>query len=126
MRSPPARKFTPILLAIFLFAGHPFAEGGERGDWDIRIGAGVRYVAKYEGSDEMKARALPLLDITWKDLVFLNPRDGLGVRVYDEGGLTLSVGVGYVFARDESDGDALKGMGDVDETAAASLILNMT
>ena len=89
----------------------------------IRIGAGARYVAKYEGSDETKARALPLIDITWKDLVFLNPRNGLGVHLYNEGGLTLSAGVVYVFARDESDGDALKGMGDVDETAAASLIL---
>ena len=61
-----------------------------------------------------KARALPLIDIRWKDRVFLNPRDGLGLRVYDEGGLTVSAGVGYVFARDESDGDALRGMGDID------------
>ena len=121
MRSPPARKFAPILLAVFLFAGHPPAEAGEGGDWDIRIGAGARYVAKYEGSDEMKARAFPLIDITWKDRVFLNPRDGLGVRVYDEGGLTVSAGVGYAFGRDESDGGALRGMGDIDATAAANL-----
>ena len=121
MRSPPARKFAPILLVICLFA--PPAEGGERGDWDIRIGAGARYAPKYEGSDEMKTRALPLIDIRWKDRVFLNPRDGLGVRVYDEGGLTVSAGVGYAFGRDESDGDALRGMGDIDETAAANLIL---
>lgn len=123
MRSPPARKFAPVLCVFFLFAWLPFAEGGERGDWDIRIGAGARYDAKYEGSDEMKARALPLIDITWKDLVFLNPRDGLGVRVYDEGGLTLSASVGYVFGRDESDSDDLRGMGDIDETAAANLTL---
>ncbi len=123
MKNPPARKFAPILLAVFLFAGLPPAEGGERGDWDIRIGAGAKYIPKYEGSDEMKTRALPLIDITWKDLVFLNPRDGLGVRVYDEGGLTVSAGAGYVFARDESDGDALRGMGDIDETAAANLVV---
>ena len=123
MKNPPARKFAPILLAVFLFAGHPPAEGGEGGDWDIRIGAGARYAAKYEGSDETKARALPLIDITWKGRVFLNPRDGLGVRVYDEGGLTVSAGAGYVFARDESDGAALRGMGDIDETAAANLVV---
>ena len=123
MRSPPAKKYAPILLAVFLFAGLPPATAGEGGDWDIRIGAGARYVAKYEGSDETKARALPLIDITWKDRVFLNPRDGLGVRVYDEGGLTLSAGAGYVFGRDESDGDALRGMGDIDETAAANLVV---
>lgn len=123
MRSPPARKFLPSLCLIFLFAGLPPAEAGERGDWDIRIGAGAKYIPKYEGSDEMKARALPLIDITWKDRVFLNPRDGLGVHVYDEGGLTVSAGVGYVFARDESDSSDLRGMGDIDETAAANLTL---
>ena len=121
MRSLPARKFTPILLAVFLFAGHPPAEGGERGDWEVRIGAGARFAPKYEGSDEMKTRALPLIDIRWKDRVFLNPRDGLGLRVYDEGGLTVSAGVGYAFGRDESDSDDLRGMGDIDETAAANL-----
>ena len=121
MRSPPAKKFTPILCLLFLFAWLPHAEAGERGDWDIRIGAGAKYIPKYEGSDEMKARALPLIDITWRDLVFLNPRDGLGVRVYDEGGLTLSASVGYVFARDESDSSDLRGMGDIDETPAANL-----
>lgn len=123
MRSAPAKKFAPILLAIFLFAWLPFAEAGEKGDWDIRIGAGARYAPKYEGSDEMKTRALPLIDITWKDLVFLNPRNGLGVHVYDDGGLTVSAGVGYTFGRDESDSRDLRGMGDIDETAAANLTL---
>ena len=121
MRNPRAKKFTPILFVLSLFAWLPPAGAGESGDWDIRIGAGARFAAKYEGSDEMKTRALPLIDITWKDRVFLNPRDGLGLRVYDEGGLTVSAGVGYAFGRDESDGDALRGMGDIDETAAANL-----
>ena len=123
MRNPPANKFLPILCLIFLFAGHPPAEAGEGSDWDIRIGAGAEYIPKYEGSDEMKARALPLMDITWKDLVFLHSRDGLGVHLYNEGGLTVSARVAYVFARDESDSSALRGMGDIDETAAATLTL---
>lgn len=123
MNNPPAKKFTPTLLVLCLFAWLLPAEAGESGDWEIRIGAGARYVAKYEGSDEMKARALPLVDISWKDLVFLNPRSGLGVHVYDEGGLTVSASVGYVFARDASDSSALRGMGDIDETAAANLTL---
>ena len=123
MRSPPAKRFMPILCLLILFAWLAPAEAGERGDWDIRIGAGAKYIPKYEGSDEMKARALPLVDINWKDLVFLNPRSGLGVRVYDEGGLTVSASVGYVFARDESDSSDLRGMGDIDETAAANFTL---
>ena len=122
MRSPPARKYTPILLVLCLFAWLLCAEAGEGGDWDICIGAGAKYIAKYEGSDEMKARALPLIDITWKDLAFLNSRNGLGVHLYNKHDLTVSVGVGYVFARDESDSNDLRGMGDIDETAAANFI----
>ena len=123
MRSPPVKKFLPTLCLIFLFAWLPPAEAGEGSDWDIRIGAGAEYIPKYEGSDEMRVRALPLVDITWKDLVFLHSRDGLGVHLYNEGGLTVSARVEYVFARDESDSSALRGMGDIDETAAATLIV---
>lgn len=123
MKNPPAKTYMPILCVVSLFAWHLNAAAGERGDWDIRIGMGVKYDAKYEGSDEMKARVLPLVDITWKDRVFLNPRSGLGVHLYDDHGLTVSVGVGYVFARDESDSDDLRGMGDIDETSAANLIV---
>ena len=121
MRNPPASKFLPLLCLLFLFAWFICAEAGEGSDWDIRIGLGARYDAKYEGSDEMKARVLPLIDVTWKDLVFLNPREGLGVHVYDGHNLTVSVGVGYVFGRDESDSDDLRGMGDIDDAAAANL-----
>lgn len=123
MRNDAAKKFTPILCLIFLFVWFICAEAGERGDWDIRIGIGARYDAKYEGSDEMETRVLPLIDITWKDLVFLNPREGLGVHVFADHNLTVSVGVGYVFGRDESDSSGLRGMGDIDETAAANLMV---
>ena len=121
MKNRPAKKFLPLLCLLFLFTWLSFAEAGEGSDWEIRIGLGARYDAKYEGSDEMKARVLPLIDITWKDLVFLNPREGLGVRLYDDHGLTVSAGIGYVFGRDESDSSGLRGMGDIDDAAAVNL-----
>ena len=121
MRNDAAKKFSPTLCLLFLFAWLLCAEAGEGSDWEIRIGLGARYDAKYEGSDEMKARVLPLIDVTWKDLVFLNPREGLGVHLYDDHGLTVSVGIGYVFGRDESDNNDLRGMGDIDDAAAANL-----
>lgn len=121
MRNDAAKKFAPVLCVFFLFAWFICAEAGEGSDWDIRIGLGARYDAKYEGSDEMETRVLPLIDITWKDLVFLNPRNGLGVRLYDDHGLTVSAGIGYVFGRDESDSRDLRGMGDIDDAAAVNL-----
>lgn len=121
MWNPRSNTCKAILCVVFVFALLLHTGAGEGSDWDIRIGLGARYDAKYEGSDEMKARALPLIDVTWKGLVFLNPRDGLGVRVYNDLGLTVSVGIGYVFGRDESDSGDLRGMGDIDEAAFANL-----
>ncbi len=124
MRYPQVKKYMPILFVISLFAWLLNAEAGERSDWKIRIGIGAKYDTKYEGSDEMEAQALPLIDITWKDLVFLNAREGLGVHVYDDHNLAVSVGVGYAPGRDESDSNDLRGMGDIDGAAAANLKVN--
>ena len=121
MRNHPANKYLPILCLMALFACLLHAEASEASDWDIRIGLGVKYDAEYEGSSEMKAQALPLVDITWKNLVFLNPRDGLGVHVYDKRDLAISVAVGYEQGRDESDSNDLRGMGDIDGAAVANL-----
>ena len=41
----------------------------------MRIGALGVYKFEYEGSDEYKARGLPLIDVTWRD-VFLSFNKG--------------------------------------------------
>jgi outer membrane scaffolding protein for murein synthesis (MipA/OmpV family) len=88
-------------------------------DWDIRIGAGALYQPEYEGSDEFKVSPLPLVMVSYRDLVFLrgttlgaNAFTWQGPRPSDK----LQVGplVRYQFGRDEDDSDDLRGMGDID------------
>ena len=69
---------------------------------------------EYEGSDDYDISGFPIVDITWRDRVFLNGRDGLGVKVIDSLMFDLSTSVGYTFGRDEDDSDDLRGLGDVD------------
>ncbi len=88
-------------------------------DWDIRIGGAAFYQPKYEGSDQYKASALPLLMINYRDLVFLRGTT-LGVNAFTAQGVRpgdkLQIGplLNYRFGRDESDSDDLRGMGDID------------
>jgi len=83
-------------------------------DWDIRLGAGTVVVPKYEGAKNFKAMPLPLIDVTWKDRVYLNPVNGAGVYVVDTPEFDLGVGVTYRFGRDQDDSARLKGLGDID------------
>ncbi|WPZ33795.1 MipA/OmpV family protein [Thalassobaculum sp. OXR-137] len=92
-------------------------------DWEFVIGAGVGYGSKYEGSDEMEAMFLPVVDVTWKDTVYLSTEDGLGAVVYDDNNFTVNVGFNYDWGREESDSSDLRGLGDVDGAVTANLSL---
>ncbi len=91
-----------------------------RHDWSFMVGGGAAYVPKYEGAKTMKVAPVPLVDITWKDTVFLGAK-GLGAKttVFDH--LTLGASVGYHPGRKEKDGDRLKGVGDIKSAAESKL-----
>lgn len=88
-------------------------------DWNIRLGAGALYQPKYEGSNQYKAAPLPMLMISYRDLVFLRgPMLGAnavtwnGPRPSDK--LQIGPLVRYQNGRDQDDSSALNGMGDID------------
>lgn len=91
-------------------------------DWSIRIGAFGFYAPEYEGSDNYDVGGLPYVDITWRDTVFLNARNGLGAYVLNRPDVKLGLSVGYSFGRDEDDSDDLEGLGDVDGGATANVL----
>lgn len=98
----------------------PLAGGAPaKPDWDIRIGAGAIYQPEYEGSDDYEANALPLLNISYRDLVFLR-FNTLGANLFtwqgprDSDKLQVGPLVRYQFGRDAGDSDDLRGMGDID------------
>ena len=91
-------------------------------NWDVSVGAGVLYGPRYEGSAESEASPLPAIDIEWNDRVFLNPEDGLGVRVYRGEALEVSTSIGYDVGRKESDSRSeLRGLGNIDGSATGTV-----
>lgn len=86
--------------------------------WSIVAGLGVGYGPKAVGSSESETGAIPYIDITYRNRIFLGV-GGLGVYAYngDRGTLGLSVSPGI--GRDEKDDrKLLAGLGDIDAGAA--------
>jgi MipA family protein len=90
-----------------------------KGDWSLRVGGAALLAPSYEGSNSFKVRALPLVDLNWRDTVFLDTRRGLGANVFKmtdpqgRGALKIGPFVNWRFEREESDDDDLRGLGDV-------------
>lgn len=88
--------------------------------WSIRLGGGVGVVPRYPGSREFRASPVPDVDITYRNLVFLN-MNGLGVYVIRDRTLTLGGSIWMRGGRSESDTDRLRGLGDIDTAAQARI-----
>jgi outer membrane protein len=90
-----------------------------KGDWRVSVGALGIFGPNYEGSDRMKARALPALDVEWRETVFLSAQRGLGANLLTlrdpNGRGTFKAGpfANWRFMRDADDDSDLRGLGDV-------------
>lgn len=93
-------------------------------DWVIRLGAFGVITPKYEGSEDHKIRAFPLIDLEYKKRFFLNPVKGLGVWFWRGSQTKAGVSVSYTNGRDEDDSSHLEGLGDVDGGVTANLYLD--
>lgn len=134
---PPRRPLRALLLPALLLpalllpvlAGLPAAaqQAGAAPDaktadtktWDIRIGAGAMVKPDYEGSNDYEVSALPLVDVNYRDIVFLKSM-ALGANVFTLRGpgpndkLQFGPLLRYQFGRDQDANDALRGLGDID------------
>jgi len=108
-----------ILAATSTSAGAETPVGSQPGgsDWNFVLGGGAAVRPSYEGSDKFSVSPLPFVAINWKDRVFLDMGQGLGVNVIRTSNLRLGVSVGYAPGRYQSDDDHLKGLGAVDAAA---------
>lgn len=90
-----------------------------RGDWRVSIGGMGMAAPSYEGSDRTKLRALPMVEVDWRDTVFLDTRRGLGANVLTlrdpngRGAFRAGPLVNWRFSRDQDDDSDLRGLGDV-------------
>lgn len=116
------RLFAASIATLCAFGSATWADTAPaRSDWRIGVGIGTALEPDYEGSDDYRFRALPLLDIVWRDLVFVR---GLGVGVNaltvkgpgPEDRLHIGPIARYRFGRDADDNSALRGLGDVNDS----------
>ena len=120
------------VLSIFLCTGSQalaqnskqyLQHGRDDSVWSVRLGAMTFYAPEYEGADDYEMKGLPLIDITWRDRVFLHPRKGFGAFLWNLGGSKLGLSLGYAFGRDEDDSSDLKGLDDIDPGVSANVLV---
>ena len=112
--------FAALLAATAPAAADDLETGSS--DWDIMLGAGAMLAPRYEGSDRFTVMPLPVIDIVWRDRVFLNSFNGFGIYALNRDDLQLGISVNYDFGRSESDDRRhLGGLGDVDAAAQGKI-----
>jgi len=131
MRRVKVKRIIGAALLVLVIAGHAVTatadEAGKPNNampWSVSLGALGTYGPAYEGSDDDEARVFPLIDIRWRNRVFLNARRGLGVNLLNEKNVTAGASVGYRFGRDEDDSDDLRGLGDIDGGATITAFID--
>ena len=115
---------------LIIFVGSSIAEPqkkkdqryGKDSDWSVRLGAMGVYKPEYEGSEDYDFRGFPMIDITWRDTYFLNPRKGLGAYLWNRYDMKLGISISYTFGRDENDSSDLNGLGNIDSGATANVL----
>lgn len=134
-----ASLLLPVLILSAPAAGPAFAQqaGGPPADsktadsksWDIRLGAGALVKPDYEGSDDYEVAPLPLVDVTYRDIVFLKSM-ALGANVFTLRGpgpndkLQFGPLLKYQAGRDQDSNDALRGLGDIDAGVELGAFVN--
>jgi MipA family protein len=114
-----------LLIAGAIVWSAPANAEEKAGDWSVMLGAGAGVGPKYEGGRKMQFGALPLVDVTWRDRVFLH---GLSVGAYaiNTERFKLAASVGYGGGRKEKDGPRLAGMGKVKSAIQPSIMASYT
>ncbi len=108
-----------IALMFFVFVSNSYCQDS---DWSVRLGATGMYKPEYEGSDNYEFQAMPMIDVNWRDTIFLNPGSGLGVYLWNRNDVKVGASIGYSFGRDEDETSDLHGLGDIDSGATANIL----
>jgi len=92
-----------------LHSGHRASD-----EWRFSLGVGGLYAPTYLGSNNYDLDPLPLIDIRYRDRLFLSTRDGLGINLLSGSNWRAGPVLKYRRGRDQDDDAALHGLGDVD------------
>lgn len=95
--------------------------------WKISIGPGVYLAPQYPGARRLKAYPFPALDISYRDRVFSQGPDVLGVNVISNENYHVGASLSFDFqSRKASDDPHLRGLGDVDDGPKLRLFADYT
>ena len=106
---------TALCTAVAATAQGALAQDDNPADWSFTLGAGAMYASDYEGSDDYEVSPVPVVEVSWRDRVWLTTTDGVGLFAspLKTEALRVDLGVEYDFGRKEDDNEALKGLGDL-------------
>ena len=114
------------LAASILAVGSAFAEssneqGTTRKAPEVKsvIGALALYRPEYLGGEDYELTGVPYLDLQYNQY-FFNPINGAGIGMRPVEALTIGLGLGYAFGRDEDDADRLDRLEDIEGGARVS------
>ena len=120
--------FTLLLHAVRVEAAEP-VERKSQPDWNVSAGTGLIVAPAFSGAKSYSLLAVPDIRVAYKNLFFVNVRDGIGYAVINQDGWRVGPVVTYTFSRSEKGGgsifkiaggdkSALQGMGDVNGTVS--------
>jgi outer membrane scaffolding protein for murein synthesis (MipA/OmpV family) len=125
-RAPHLRYRTATTLAITSLIACSSTAGAQERDsegkqevWSISLGAGALYRPDYEGSDDYEVRAIPVLNISYRDFIILRG-PALKIDVFQLTGSELSRDlsfgplVKYDLGREANDNPVLRDLAEVD------------
>jgi len=82
--------------------------------WETRVGAGMTFEPRYDGSSRYHILAGPSLDIRYKDIAFLSTGEGLGVNLLQGQNWRTSIAMVYDLGRRaHDDPQHLNGLGNI-------------
>lgn len=101
---------------------------GDQPGWSFTLGLGGALEPEYEGGEDLEVGPLPIVEARWRSStrwgtsLFAGTLDGVGVSVLDTDRYALGVSGFYDGGRDESDGNRLRGLGDIDSSVSGTAV----
>jgi len=91
-------------------------------DWTARLGVGMTFSPRYDGSDRYRVLAGPSVDVRYKDLAFLSTGEGIGLNVLRGANWRVSVAGVYDLGRRATDDPSrLAGLGNINPSPGLKL-----
>ena len=113
--SVPAMAQTPLPLAEWQYSAGEVLSSYEKPvpDWRVTLGAGAFLQPKFEGAKRYDVEPSGVLDVRYRDIVFLSDGEGIGVNLLRGRGYRAGVALSYDLGRDSHDDPHLHNLPNV-------------